>query len=473
MHPEPETYATWTEKGVLAYESTRQYLYTLFGGAKGGSKTVTGCRIYQTDISNYRGGLFVVMRRNYTDLRVTTRASFDRFFPPHLIIEKKSDVWHCANDNDILWWAADPSRDPGHEKTRGLEASAIFYDESSQQDEQLYGILPSLLRRDAFHIDTGEPLHKYIYQTANPVPGQHHLKRTFISPKSRRTPGGPNDDGRHNFIRSLPDDNAYLSDSYIADAFSTMTDEMVLMYRFGHWDVEESEFVIVPAKDVEALIVPSIIDRSPVAAGIDIGLGRPDKTVVYCSNAAGEVWREMELEEYDTMKQVEALQPICRLVANNGGKTFVDNGSVGKGVADALIAGSPWGTVEGVNFGEAAVEEGDTQGGVGYENRRAQMYWWARNEVKAATVRVEENEILKEELANTYFLPADGKFKLEPKKNIRERLGRSPDDSDAFVLCIAARRAARLNDFTLPSRNDRSSEGQVRRRRESPITAGY
>ena len=149
VDPKLLQYYAWTTRGIEAYEATRTHLYTLFGGAKGGGKTVTGARIIASDVAEYRGGLYVVMRRNYTSLHMTTKQSFQRFFPPELIVKKTTNKWYLVNGNEILWWAADRSRDPDYEKTRGLEATAIFQDEGSESDDELYQILPSLLRREA------------------------------------------------------------------------------------------------------------------------------------------------------------------------------------------------------------------------------------------------------------------------------------------------------------------------------------
>lgn len=477
LEPGTEAYARrytdWTSKGRLAYESTRIHLMTLFGGAKGGSKTVTGVRIFQTDISNYRDGIFVVMRRNYTDLHTTTRVSFDRFFPPELVIRKTENTWYCINNNEIWWHAADDTKDPQLEKTRGLEASAIIFDEASQAREILYENAPSLLRRPAYHIDDGTPLKGYIYYTSNPVPGKNWLKRHFVSPKTRKR------DGRHHYIQSLPDDNECAPPGYIDTAFSTMTGALLDMLRFGNWDVEESDFVIIPATVMDIITITEIDDLSPIAAGIDVGLGRPDATVVYFANRAGQFWQAARIDdEYDTMRIADRLLPFCLQVQANGGKVAIDSGSVGKGVADRLNEQLEWGRLMPVNFGESAVEEfGATSHD--YANRRAQLYWWARTDAEdaartphAPAIGVALNDALAEDIGNTYYLPKDGKLQIEPKKNITERIGRSPDDGDAFVLCNAARREMRMMEFTTPNRRDKETSSR-RPRRDSSLTAGY
>lgn len=449
-------YYAWTPKGVEAYHATRTHLYTLFGGAKGGGKTVTGARLIAADVAEYRGGLYVVMRKNYTSLHTTTKKSFERFFPPELIVRKTTNTWYLVNGNELLWWAADRSRDPDYEKTRGLEATGIFPDESSEFDDQFYQLLPSLLRREARHIETDEKHPGWIYLTSNPVPGTNYLKRRFIDERTRMR------DGQHIFIPSLPDDNPLLPSGYSDRAFSTMDDAMLRMLRYGDWDVEVSEFVIVPISHMSTIMVDNVVDREPVAAGIDIGLGRPDKTVLYCANAAGEMWKEAEFEEYDTAKQAEALKLTCERVKAKGGLVYIDEGSVGKGVVD-ILARDLGPCIIGVMFGASAEEERQPDGTMQrvHDLKRDQLYFWLREDAsvsselvtmgEAPLVRIEASEDLQEELENTFYRPTDRYMKLEPKDEIKRRIGRSPDDADAAVLCNAARRKRARMKLTLPT----------------------
>jgi hypothetical protein len=423
------------EQGMEALRLTAQHDYVLYGGAKGGGKTVTGVRIIQHCIANYAGGVYVVMRQNYTDLHRTTVQSFERFFPPSLVVSKTTNLWQCASDNQIWFYAADRSRDRNYEKTRGLEATGVFFDEASQGDDDLYEVLPSLLRRDAHHRITGEPLRKFVYLTTNPVSGSNYLRRHFVDPTTR--------DPRNAFVRALPDDNPMLPASYIASAFSRMSEPMLRMLRYGDWDVEESDLCIVPRAALAAVVldVDFAGDRAPVAAGVDVGLGRPDVTVVVCANRAGEMWVESEFAEYDTVAQASALRDVCTRVAANRGWVCIDAGAVGKGLADMLIR-SHGATVQPVQFSESAVQEYTASARTArYRNRRAQLYFWLREDVMNQSVRIAAHDGIADDLANTFYLAEADRQAIEPKDRIKERLGRSPDYADALVLCNAARRS--------------------------------
>lgn len=466
-------YNEWNPKQIEAYHSTRRFTYTLFGGAKGGGKSVGGARIYQCDLSNYRNGIFIVMRKNYTVLRNTTVRTFEKFFDPSLVMHKVNTKWFCANNNQIWFWAADQTRDPDYERTRGLEATEIMVDEASEGTQDLYELLPSLLRQPAISVDTGKEWTGNVYMTSNPVPGSNYLKRNFIDPRTRKR------DGQHNFIRSLPDDNPLLPTGYIDKAFNNMNPSLMRMLRYGDWDVEESDFQIVSTADFMDICWSDIIHGRIIAAGIDIGLGRPDLTVVYVSDEAGHMRRFAIIEEYDTVKQVTHLRGVCAEVATNGGEVWIDAGSVGKGVADRLMSEFGHFVIIPVSFGESPKEEPLNESiKMPYQDKRAQLYFWAREDVTQAAaiartgyqpaLTIEHNEQLAEELENTFYIPADGKLRIEPKDKIKERIGRSPDDADAFVLCNAARRTVQSRPVAFSTRGDSN-----KRERGSRITQGY
>ena len=440
---------------ALTAALSEETLYILFGGAKGGSKTGTGVRILQHLVTHYEGGRYAVMRRNFTDLHVTTKQSFNKLFPRELIEHPTDAVWHCKNNNQIWFHAADRSTDSDYEKTRGLELSAIFVDETSQFDEGFYELLPSLLRHDAFSLETGETLSGFVYMTSNPVPGKNWLKRNFVDEKSRVK------DGTHVYIAALPDNNPLLPQRYLSRAFSQMSDAMLKMLRYGNWDVEESDFKIIVPHDLELVFSEEKPDDDIIALGIDVGLGKPDETVVYAATRSGAFFVHSAFAEYDTMRQVERLYDICRVVHNRNGKVCIDAAAIGKGLADRLqqAFGS---TIQPVMFDEKAQDENYQSATAKYGNRRAQMYFHARELIQqgavavhagtAAPIRIAPDEMLYEELDNTYYKPSDGKLMIEPKDNIKKRLKRSPDHADAFVLCISAwKKAKSATEWVFPS----------------------
>ena len=113
----------------------------------------------------------------------------------------------------------------------------------------------------------------------------------------------------------------------------------------------------------------------------------------------------------------------------------VDRIGVGAGVASALreLQGEQraWSVLA------FAGSERPTQEDSPYLNQRAEAYFYARDQVQAGHVRAPQDERTIEELCETrYLLKSNGKIYLEPKADIKERLGRSPDRADAWVQAV-------------------------------------
>ncbi len=79
---------------------------------------------------------------------------------------------------------------------------------------------------------------------------------------------------------------------------------------------------------------------------------------------------------------------------------------------------------------------------------RDQMYWQTREDLRLGRIDVEQDQELWEELVTPTFVD-EPKTIVEAKDEIRERLGRSPDKADAFVMANWVRDRRGLPDPTL------------------------
>ncbi len=73
-----------------------------------------------------------------------------------------------------------------------------------------------------------------------------------------------------------------------------------------------------------------------------------------------------------------------------------------------------------------------------YLNRLAEAYFVLREKLIRNQIAITPDEKLAEELmATTFSLTASGKIAIEPKDEIRSKLGRSPDRADALSMAFA------------------------------------
>lgn len=107
---------------------------------------------------------------------------------------------------------------------------------------------------------------------------------------------------------------------------------------------------------------------------------------------------------------------------------FVDGtGGFGSGVVDSLIQAGH--SPQEIHFSGKPIDSA-------YLNRRAEMWFRMANWIKRGGCIPKDNELIRELTAPQYTFQ-NGKFQLEPKEQIKERLGFSPDLADALALTFA------------------------------------
>lgn len=111
------------------------------------------------------------------------------------------------------------------------------------------------------------------------------------------------------------------------------------------------------------------------------------------------------------------------------GRIIVDEVGLGAGVADRLDE-LGW-NVRPYNGGRKAGEPER------FYNRRAESYWTLRQRLERGEVALPSDPELREELLALRWRPtSDGRVQLEAKRDLKSRLGRSPDKSDAVVMSL-------------------------------------
>lgn len=163
--------------------------------------------------------------------------------------------------------------------------------------------------------------------------------------------------------------------------------------------------------------------------GFDVARLGADESVVY-SNRSGYIRQIARWAKTDTMETVGRYR---RLVDNEPGQsppTVVDATGLGAGVYDRLRELGY--QVAPFNGGEQAHNP------LKYRNRRAEAYWHARQMMEEGLIDLEElDEDLQAELMEVHFqTDSGGRIQIEKKEDIAQRLKRSPDRADAFVMSL-------------------------------------
>lgn len=174
-------------------------------------------------------------------------------------------------------------------------------------------------------------------------------------------------------------------------------------------------------------------ELAPVELGIDVG-GGGDETVIRERRGlvAGREWREHS----DRPERLAGL--VLHAIRETGATAVkVDSIGIGHGLVGELRnlkeTGAHRAKVYGVNVAEKAHDPAK------YFNLRSQL-WWECGRLAAEDrawdlSRMDNADNTVAQLLETrYSHDLKGRVKVEPKDDIRERLGRSPDNADALLL---------------------------------------
>jgi hypothetical protein len=130
---------------------------------------------------------------------------------------------------------------------------------------------------------------------------------------------------------------------------------------------------------------------------------------------------------------------------------FVDGtGGYGAGVIDSMIQAG-YNPIE-VQFAGKAIDQR-------YANKRAEMWFDMANWIKKGGALPNCPELVRELTAPTYTF-VNGKFMIEPKDQIKKRLGFSPDMGDALALTFALPEAARSGDPLLAALTQKNKSAE-------------
>lgn len=201
-------------------------------------------------------------------------------------------------------------------------------------------------------------------------------------------------------------------------------------------DASSEQFI--PTGDVERAMArpqPAYDSRSDTIAfvGVDVARFGDDDSVIYVrinrSTPIKEKYHGLDGWELGA-KVVDVIE---RLREHYGVTVYVniDAAGVGASPVDYLNRNGYGQMVAAINFG-AKADDSDR-----YFNKRAEMWGRMRDWIKDGGV-LDENAVLKEDLtAPEYTYSPLNQIKLEPKDDIKDRIGRSPDEADALALTFA------------------------------------
>ncbi len=411
-----------TEKQTLAWDALRRpnIKEILYGGAKGGGKSVFGCMwsfhkaleiIKKCDISPRKHPIPVgfMGRKRGVDFTNTTLETWKRFIPVNMYeIKSKPAEIIIANRVKILTGGLDNSEIIN--KFNSAEYAFFFLDQAEEIDAEQVGELRATFR---LIINDKKIPGKGLF-TANPAPS--FLKDEFIlNPTPDRL-----------FIQALPTDNHYLGPEYIEvlkDSFRNRP-ELLKAYVEGSWDslsgfdqvIKDSWVCNAEGIKLYPPRIKKLITCDPARYG-------DDETVIYLLKNT-----EIAESEIYGKKSLMHTANILHTISHKNGDCLivVDVCGIGAGVVDRLIEMGD--NVLGIDNASKSEEPEK------YYNLRSQIWCKAADMFADGDIQLKNaDHRLQGQLCTPRYEFRNGKILIEAKADIKKRLGNSPDRADAYV----------------------------------------
>lgn len=162
--------------------------------------------------------------------------------------------------------------------------------------------------------------------------------------------------------------------------------------------------------------------------GVDVARYGDDRTVIFPRQGKRAFQPHVMRHARDSAVSTDIATAVMtqRLKLGTHATIMDATGGWAAGASDVLRASDPSHPPVNVQFHAAGLDQR-------YKNRRAEMWFQMAEWVKAGGWLPNIPELIGELSTPTYTF-MQGKFQLEPKEQVKERLGRSPDLADALAL---------------------------------------
>ena len=294
---------------------------------------------------------------------------------------------------------------------RGDYLDGVILDEFAQIRPSLYGeiIAPMLVDRDGFAYIVGTPK------------GQNQFYEKYKE--------AVNDPDRWFSCLYRASESGVLSQEKIEDLSKDMTAEQKRQELECDFSASASN-IVLPIDLVDQAAARNITEEQvaelPLVLAVDVARFGDDDTRFQLRRGLL-AYPSIKVHGMDTM--VVAAMTVALINQYHPDAVFIDVGAMGAGVIDRIRQlGYP---VIEVNF------ESQAQNTKRFKNLRAEMYFKTRDWMQQGGCIPDDPELKTELSVVEYRFSGEGRIILQPKEEIKEILGRSPDRADALAMTFA------------------------------------
>jgi hypothetical protein len=436
-----------------------RYNYLGFGGGIRGTKTIACLSMLVILSRMFPRSRWAVVRKDLPTLRRNVVPSMEKvkLWSGGFVGPLNQSIWTypCANGSQILLFPEQFIQDPELERFKGLEVNGFDLEEGNELNiktaNKCIERAGSYIIPDLPEDPTPKQPPPLILVNFNPC---IEWPRTwFYEPYKRGEIASAKADSasRYFFLPATIMDNPFASEEY-KESLKNLPKEEYDRYVKGEWDFVDNPKQLIKSEWLYAARNIEGVKTGVRRMGVDVARFGDDWTKFYILDGNVLVERH-EIRHFDTNEVGQAVleranRPETPIYGKN---TRVDGVGLGAGVVDFCEhAGLP---VYEIISGAKAIPRKPTEkeGPNGFhwkfKDLRSQIWWEGREKFRLGLVSlnwedkhgrpIEIPEKLIGDLATpTYDISADKVITVESKEEIKARLGRSPDDGDAFMLAL-------------------------------------
>ncbi len=294
---------------------------------------------------------------------------------------------------------------------RGMYLDGVILDEFAQMRPELYGevLVPALSDRNGFVYIIGTPK------------GQNAFYERYLTALK---------DSSYFVCCYRADETNIIPAEKLEEMKREMTDTEIRQELLCDFTASASNIVIPIDLVTEAanrMIADEEVADSVSIMGVDVARFGDDDTIITHRKGLA-CYPQIKLHGLNTMEVASAVASHYWRIKPDA--IIVDAGAMGAGVIDRLRQmGMP--NVMEVNFGGSAIDS------TRYANIRAEMYFKILAWLKSGGCIPNDTDLKSELTVTEYKYTQAGKIILQPKEQIKELTGRSPDRADSLALTFA------------------------------------
>jgi phage terminase large subunit len=415
----------------------------LYGGAKGGGKTVLGCSLIFGDALIYPDTHYFIARQELNDLRKFIIPSVAEWFE---IVGLKMEDYATFNGQDNYYSLYNGSRvylisckeipsDPLYERFGAMQNTRGWIEEAGEVCEAA---------KDNLWLSVGRwkndiyGLKKKLLLTANPKKGW--MKRDFVDPlKENRLPISKQ------YVQSFATDNTYLSADYIKSLQEDKNKVRRQRLSQGNWDYDEDMDSLTTFDALSDAFTNTITKDNEKYLTIDVARLGKDSTVFGFWNGL-ELYRIEKFNKQDTEKTKQTAKDYAITEKIPYSHIVIDEDGIGGAVVDGMVGvrgfvanSTPLPTRSQIR-GRISKLENPLIPKTSYGNLKSQCAFKLAeliNEHKITFKVSDYREQIIEELTSLLRqkdVDTDGKLLIRPKDSVKEDIGRSPDIGDSIIF---------------------------------------